>query len=64
MIPSQSLTINYLRGYMLTMSQGGTVGDIESKPFAEALSQLRYKVGRGNFLNIHVTYIPTYDPPR
>lgn len=37
---------------------GGTVGDIESLPFMEALRQLRSELGRGNALNIHVTLVP------
>ncbi|KAF2456585.1 CTP synthase [Lineolata rhizophorae] len=37
---------------------GGTVGDIESMPFVEALTQLRRRAGRNNFLQIHVSYIP------
>ncbi|KAI0017611.1 CTP synthase [Xylariomycetidae sp. FL0641] len=37
---------------------GGTVGDIESMPFVEALTQLRHRAGKGNFLNIHVSYVP------
>ncbi|PHH58516.1 hypothetical protein CDD81_5542 [Ophiocordyceps australis] len=37
---------------------GGTVGDIESMPFVEALTQLRHKAGKANFINIHVSYIP------
>lgn len=37
---------------------GGTVGDIESGPFVEALTQFRYRVGKGNFVNIHVSYVP------
>ncbi|KKA30388.1 hypothetical protein TD95_001039 [Thielaviopsis punctulata] len=37
---------------------GGTVGDIESMPFVEALTQLRHAVGKGNFINIHVSYVP------
>lgn len=37
---------------------GGTVGDIESMPFVEALTQLRRRAGRGNFLNIHVSFVP------
>ncbi|PNY23166.1 CTP synthase [Tolypocladium capitatum] len=39
-------------------SKGGTVGDIESMPFVEALTQLRHKAGKDNFINIHVSYIP------
>ncbi|MDE3057274.1 MAG: CTP synthase [Bacteroidota bacterium] len=37
---------------------GGTVGDIESLPFLEAIRQLTLKVGRRNALNIHVTLVP------
>jgi CTP synthase len=37
---------------------GGTVGDIESAPFIEAMRQLRRKAGKGNFLQIHVSLIP------
>lgn len=37
---------------------GGTVGDIESLPFIEAIRQLRKDVGRDNVLYLHVTWIP------
>lgn len=37
---------------------GGTVGDIESLPFLEAIRQFRKDVGRNNILYIHVTLIP------
>ena len=37
---------------------GGTVGDIESLPFLEALRQLKVEVGPGNALNVHVTLLP------
>jgi CTP synthase len=37
---------------------GGTVGDIESLPFLEALRQLRGELGRENTLYIHVTWLP------
>ena len=37
---------------------GGTVGDIESLPFLEALRQLRNDLGRENTLYIHVTWLP------
>ena len=36
---------------------GGTVGDIESAPFIEALRQLRRRAGKDNFLQIHVSLI-------
>lgn len=37
---------------------GGTVGDIESLPFLEALRQMRTDVGRENSVYIHVTWLP------
>lgn len=37
---------------------GGTVGDIESLPFLEAIRQFRADVGRQNTLYVHVTLIP------
>ncbi|KAK8635617.1 hypothetical protein V6N13_004346 [Hibiscus sabdariffa] len=37
---------------------GGTVGDIESMPFIEALRQLSFSVGKDNFCLIHVSLIP------
>lgn len=37
---------------------GGTVGDIESLPFLEAIRQFRQEVGRGNAINVHVTLVP------
>jgi len=37
---------------------GGTVGDIESLPFLEAIRQLRKEVGRQNVLYMHVTLMP------
>lgn len=37
---------------------GGTVGDIESLPFLEAIRQFRKDVGRNNVLYLHVTLVP------
>ena len=37
---------------------GGTVGDIESLPFLEALRQLRTDLGRDNTFYVHVTWLP------
>jgi CTP synthase len=37
---------------------GGTVGDIESLPFIEAIRQLRNDLGRGQTVSIHVTLVP------
>src|SRR6202165_3127570 len=37
---------------------GGTVGDIESLPFLEAIRQMRHEQGRDNCLFVHVTLVP------
>lgn len=37
---------------------GGTVGDIESAPFVEALRQFQFRIGRENFALIHVSLVP------
>jgi len=37
---------------------GGTVGDIESLPFLEAIRQFKSEVGRENAINIHLTLVP------
>ncbi|MFQ6109455.1 MAG: CTP synthase [Candidatus Aminicenantales bacterium] len=37
---------------------GGTVGDIESQPFLEAIRQMRLALGKGNTLFIHLTLVP------
>jgi CTP synthase len=37
---------------------GGTVGDIESLPFLEAIRQFKKDIGKENVLYIHVTYVP------
>jgi CTP synthase len=37
---------------------GGTVGDIESLPFLEAIRQLKVEAGQGNALSMHVTLVP------
>jgi CTP synthase len=37
---------------------GGTVGDIESQPFLEAIRQFRKDVGRNNVIYMHVTLVP------
>lgn len=36
---------------------GGTIGDIESAPFMEAIRQLRWELGR-DAINLHLTYVP------
>ena len=37
---------------------GGTVGDIESLPFMEAIRQLRFDLGRENVMYVHLTLVP------
>jgi len=37
---------------------GGTVGDIESAPFVEALHQFQYRVGKDNMCVLHVSFVP------
>ncbi|MDR1595229.1 MAG: CTP synthase [Prevotellaceae bacterium] len=37
---------------------GGTVGDIESLPYIESVRQLKYELGTGNSLVIHLTLVP------
>ncbi|MFO1198059.1 MAG: CTP synthase [Burkholderiaceae bacterium] len=37
---------------------GGTVGDIESLPFLEAVRQMSLKLGRGNYCFVHLTLVP------
>ncbi|KAK2463816.1 hypothetical protein APHAL10511_004121 [Amanita phalloides] len=37
---------------------GGTVGDIESAPFVEAMRQFQFRVGHANFALIHVSLVP------
>lgn len=41
---------------------GGTVGDIESLPFLEAIRQLRKDVGSNNMMHFHVTLVPQIGP--
>lgn len=41
---------------------GGTVGDIESLPFLEAIRQMRTDLGHENTMYVHVTLIPTVGP--
>jgi CTP synthase len=43
---------------ILIVEIGGTVGDIESLPFLEAIRQLKSELGRENALFVHVTLIP------
>ena len=49
--PSDDVTISIIE-------IGGTVGDIESQPFLEAIRQFQVDIGRNNSVIIHVTLIP------
>jgi CTP synthase len=42
---------------------GGTVGDIESAPFVEALRQFCIRAGDGNICNVHVSLVPVIGEP-
>lgn len=44
---------------VLIVETGGTVGDIESQPFLEAIRQLRLEIGRERTLFIHLSFVPT-----
>ncbi|MBI2609057.1 MAG: CTP synthase [Deltaproteobacteria bacterium] len=47
------------RGYDVAIVEiGGTVGDIESLPFLEAIRQIRIEVGRENTIFVHLTLVP------
>jgi CTP synthase len=46
------------RADVVVVEVGGTVGDIESLPFLEAIRQMRKDVGRDNVLYVHVTLLP------
>ena len=41
---------------------GGTVGDIESLPYLEAIRQVRHEVGRSHCLSVHVSLVPYLAP--
>ncbi len=46
------------RADVVIVEVGGTVGDIESLPFLEAIRQMRKDVGRTNVMYVHVTLLP------
>ena len=61
--------INEIKGWMVNLGStgdydvviteiGGTVGDIESQPYLEAIRQLRYELGPSNALIAHLTLVP------
>ena len=43
---------------LLIVEVGGTVGDIESLPFLEAVRQLRVELGSQNSVSVHLTHVP------
>lgn len=47
---------NHTEDFVIT-EIGGTIGDIESAPFMEAIRQLRWELGK-NAVNVHLTYVP------
>lgn len=58
-IKNRMLKLSELGEYDIIISEiGGTVGDIESLPFIEAMRQLMMQFGRANTMNIHVTLVP------
>ncbi|MBV9717828.1 MAG: CTP synthase [Candidatus Eremiobacteraeota bacterium] len=46
------------RAEVCIVEVGGTVGDIESLPFLEAIRQMRYDVGEENVMYVHLTLVP------
>ena len=51
--------IQKVKNYDVIITElGGTVGDIESYPFIEAVRQFRWEVGMGNSVVIHLTLLP------
>ena len=53
-----SLAARTTQAEIMLVEIGGTVGDIESQPFMEALRQLKNEVGRENLFFVHVTWLP------
>ncbi|HNS98663.1 MAG TPA: CTP synthase [Polyangiaceae bacterium] len=50
---------NAARGYDIAICEiGGTIGDIESLPFLEAIRQMRVELGKENTISIHLTLVP------
>ena len=58
-IKNRMLKLSELGEYDIIISEiGGTVGDIESLPFIEAMRQMMLQFGRANTMSIHVTLVP------
>ncbi len=56
--PGTKELVSEKKPHIAIIEVGGTVGDIESQPFLEAIRQFRRDVGPGNTMLIHVTLIP------
>ncbi len=54
-----SLVSKTTEAEIILVEVGGTVGDIESQPFLEAIRQLRSDLGRENTMFVHLTWLPT-----
>ena len=55
----KSRILGVAKGYDIVICEiGGTVGDIESQPFLEAIRQIRFDVGDENVCYVHVTLVP------
>lgn len=50
------------RAEVVLVEVGGTVGDIESMPFLEALRELSYELGEGRMAFVHTTLVPFVGP--
>jgi CTP synthase len=58
-IKRRMLKLGETNEYDIVLTEiGGTVGDIESLPFIEAMRQLMMEVGRKNAISVHVTLVP------
>ncbi|HDP67459.1 MAG TPA: CTP synthase [Candidatus Marinimicrobia bacterium] len=58
-IKRRFLAVNKDKNYDVVITEvGGTVGDIESQPFLEAIRQFRIDVGSENCLSMHLTLVP------
>ncbi len=53
----KSLAKKYKLDFVIT-EIGGTVGDIESLPYIEAVRQLKWELGKNNAIDIHLTLVP------
>ena len=48
---------HFRKFYGIASTIGGTIGDIESAPFMEAIRQMKWEMGK-NAINVHLTYVP------